>query len=43
MPRWPRKPNADKKVSIAIITFQSGLYKSREAYVKAHKINPNIF
>jgi hypothetical protein len=43
MPRWPRKPDTDKKIAIATVAFNSGLYMSREACAKAYKINPNIF
>ena len=38
MPRWPRKPDTDEKIAITTIAFNSGLYTSREAYIKAHKI-----
>ena len=43
MPRWPRKPNTDEKIAIATVAFNSSLYTSREAYIKAYKIDPNIF
>ena len=43
MPRWPRKPDADVKIDIAITAWNLGYYKSKEACAKAHNVNLNIF
>ena len=43
MPRWPLQPDLDETIHIAAIAWRSGLYGSREAYAKAHGLDPQTF
>jgi hypothetical protein len=43
MPRWPLHPNHDETIQIATAAWNSSLYDSREAYAKAHGVDPQTF
>ena len=43
MPRWPPQPCREENIQSAIIAWNSRLYKDRETYAKAHRVDPQIF
>ena len=43
MPRRPLQPDFDETIQIAATAWRSSLYNSREAYTKAHGLDPQTF
>lgn len=43
MPRWPLHYNRDETIQIAITSWRSRFYNSREVYIKAYRVDLQIF